>query len=495
MVDNKSAAKARAQQEAKAFLDDPILAQNLYSFDPQGPKAARLVQSVQSIHSKITSLDALIDFVLRMHPNTPIATAFEDLRARFRAAKAASKAQSGVASHREKHHFINSSGLRGHGRSIEEIIASQDHPNVGSVTNPRIIWRERMEPVGLHTNLADTKCRQEDDHIVVEDNGYLIPNPDESFIILAGTASKPAKKDGNYIIELVALQGVLSGEEFAEPIYEWMSTVIGVAVTERGDVRPKHDGLMVQAGYNAGPRHAHVFGPAKSFKKNLDQTTMIEHDEDVISAMALTWAMFRSFMPSDLVEIVDGHLADAGLPKFGTRNVESGDGHRLTAKGKEYNFAGSDRGPCEIILSQDYSAWAHTDKCYAEFCIDWTVKRVDRDPNAPLDPPRVNDTPTIQTRAQALRAELPPPPPPVLDPPPADGGGHFVDCELKIKVPVSTGTFVAFRPKGLHGTTKIFGATIRQSTISFASRILDAFQVAQQGVMVQKKEGAGEGNN
>ncbi|KAJ7616489.1 hypothetical protein FB45DRAFT_756952 [Roridomyces roridus] len=132
--------------------------------------------------------------------------------------------------------------------------------------------------------------------------------------------------------------------------------------------QPRHDGLMVQAGYNAGPRHAHVFGPAKSFKKNLDQTTMIEHDEDVISAMALTWAMFRSFMPSDLVEIVDGHLADAGLPKFGTRNVESvlvinyiaGDGHRLTAKGKEYNFAGSDRGPCEIILSQDYSAYVQT---------------------------------------------------------------------------------------------------------------------------------------
>jgi hypothetical protein len=43
--------------------------------------------------------------------------------------------------------------------------------------------------------------------------------------------------DGEYIIELVALQGVLTQSELALPVYAWLSGVIETASSERRNVR------------------------------------------------------------------------------------------------------------------------------------------------------------------------------------------------------------------------------------------------------------------
>jgi ABC-type Fe3+-siderophore transport system permease subunit len=43
--------------------------------------------------------------------------------------------------------------------------------------------------------------------------------------------------DGEYIIELVALQGVLTQSELASPVYAWLSGVIETASSERRNVR------------------------------------------------------------------------------------------------------------------------------------------------------------------------------------------------------------------------------------------------------------------
>jgi hypothetical protein len=82
---------------------------------------------------------------------------------------------------------------------------------------------------------------------------------------------------------------------------------------------------MTQAGCNAGPRHARIFGLAKSYNKALDSSTMVQHDEDVISAMSLTWSVCRSFLPTNLISKIDGYLADARMPTMATRNVEPGE--------------------------------------------------------------------------------------------------------------------------------------------------------------------------
>jgi hypothetical protein len=82
---------------------------------------------------------------------------------------------------------------------------------------------------------------------------------------------------------------------------------------------------MTQAGYNAGPRHARIFGLAKSYTKVLDSATMVQHDEDVISAMSLTWSVCRSFLPTDLISKIDRYLENARMPTMATRNVEPGE--------------------------------------------------------------------------------------------------------------------------------------------------------------------------
>jgi predicted 2-oxoglutarate/Fe(II)-dependent dioxygenase YbiX len=80
-----------------------------------------------------------------------------------------------------------------------------------------------------------------------------------------------------------------------------------------------------------------------------------------------------------------------------------------------------------------------------------------------------------------------------LEPEPASGGANFVDVTLKVKVEMSVGTLIAFRPENLHGTTRLCGAHTRVATICFASRIKAAFEKAQQGLSVEPHMGAGEG--
>ncbi|KAJ7801200.1 hypothetical protein B0H14DRAFT_2615612 [Mycena olivaceomarginata] len=68
-----------------------------------------------------------------------------------------------------------------------------------------------------------------------------------------------------------------------------------------------------------------------------------------------------------------------------------------------------------------------------------------------------------------------------LDPDPVSGGANFVDVTLKVKVEMSVGTLIAFRPKNLHGTTRLCGAHTRAATICFASRIKAAFEKSTAG--------------
>ncbi|KAJ7310145.1 hypothetical protein DFH08DRAFT_718899 [Mycena albidolilacea] len=82
---------------------------------------------------------------------------------------------------------------------------------------------------------------------------------------------------------------------------------------------------MTQARYNAGPCHAWISGLAKSYNKALDSATMVQHNEDVISAMSLTRSVCRSFLPTNLISKIDGYLDDAGLPTMATQNVKPGE--------------------------------------------------------------------------------------------------------------------------------------------------------------------------
>ena len=73
-----------------------------------------------------------------------------------------------------------------------------------------------------------------------------------------------------------------------------------------------------------GPRHAHVLGWAKSYTKKLDVQVMAEHDLDTVGALLIMWSMVQSTMPGEILDAVDSRLAEAGLPRLATQNVNEG---------------------------------------------------------------------------------------------------------------------------------------------------------------------------
>jgi hypothetical protein len=55
---------------------------------------------------------------------------------------------------------------------------------------------------------------------------------------------------------------------------------------------------MVQLGWNAGPRHAHIWGLAKSYMKNLGEEMKAEHDKDAVALMSLCWNIAKATLLS-----------------------------------------------------------------------------------------------------------------------------------------------------------------------------------------------------
>jgi NAD-dependent SIR2 family protein deacetylase len=81
---------------------------------------------------------------------------------------------------------------------------------------------------------------------------------------------------------------------------------------------------MVQLGWNSGPRHATVWGKAKSYTKVLDQETMVTHDEDAIALLTLRWSIAKATLPTDVTDNIKKLLEEHGLPHIATRNVDTG---------------------------------------------------------------------------------------------------------------------------------------------------------------------------
>lgn len=96
-------------------------------------------------------------------------------------------------------------------------------------------------------------------------------------------------------------------------------------------VQPTHPGVLVQIGFNAGPRHARVFGLAKSYTVKIDHKSAVSHDEDAIAAMTLAWALSKSLFPTRVLAEIESCLSSADLPRIATRNIEEGESTGLLA--------------------------------------------------------------------------------------------------------------------------------------------------------------------
>lgn len=86
---------------------------------------------------------------------------------------------------------------------------------------------------------------------------------------------------------------------------------------------------MVQLGWNAGPRHARVWGLAKSFNRKIDKATMTGRDEDAIALMTLCWSLAKASIPGEVMDVLEDSLKESGMPRIATRNVPEGKIHNL----------------------------------------------------------------------------------------------------------------------------------------------------------------------
>ncbi|KAJ7867301.1 hypothetical protein B0H13DRAFT_1724908 [Mycena leptocephala] len=123
-------------------------------------------------------------------------------------------------------------------------------------------------------------------------------------------------------------------------------------------LQPDAPGVMVQVGFNAGPRHAQVFGLAKSYAKRVDDITKAEHDNNIIAATTVVWGVAKAWLPANITAQIDSKLLETGMPRMATRNISEGRGFRINLGGCEYSFPSVERAPPEAYLTLDYSAYA-----------------------------------------------------------------------------------------------------------------------------------------
>jgi hypothetical protein len=82
---------------------------------------------------------------------------------------------------------------------------------------------------------------------------------------------------------------------------------------------------MTQIGYNTGPWNARVWGLAKSYKQNIDKPTQKAHDIEAMGAFAILFGLAHTTLPSEIMQVLDQSLANAGVPQMATQNIGSGE--------------------------------------------------------------------------------------------------------------------------------------------------------------------------
>ncbi|KAH9917278.1 uncharacterized protein B0H18DRAFT_41758 [Fomitopsis serialis] len=281
---------------------------------------------------------------------------------------------------------------------------------------------------------------------------YLEIGTEESVIILSGSSQ-------GYELELMCIRGVAQQAALSTPLYAWLHQVVESACNERRN--PSHGGHMAQVGLNRGPWHARVVGWAKSYTRNLDPSIQQCHDEDVIGAVSLVWAMIKAVVPSEAIQEVEASLEQAEMPRIATRNVAEGSGYKITVGQQIYSFPAAERGPPEAYMSRGYIAWSHIDKAYCKFAFSLCVARE-----------------LVTTRYNALPS----------------GGANFVDVGLRVVIKQAAGTLIGFKADYSHGTTLAYGAVNHSISIAFSRPLAQAWKDSLLNKGVTSAPGAGEGN-
>ncbi|KAG1741683.1 hypothetical protein EDB19DRAFT_1972393 [Suillus lakei] len=264
--------------------------------------------------------------------------------------------------------------------------------------------------------------------VPVDESWYVI-EPDESIIFI----------DSNGLVSLAVLRGRCS-----------QRPDLLTYVNDRKGVRPTHGGELIQFGWNAGPRHARVFGLVNNLtNKRLSMTARQQKDSRALGILALSWNLLVASLPAEVstscIEAIDG----AGLPSMTIKGDSSDSGYTLDLPNGPLCFSTAERAPSEGYMSQNYESPIHTDQLYAPYAMNWVTLHSIVDPD--------------QCQLHGDRSS----------------GGNYVDVSLRVVVKCATDTVMSMQPKFKHGTTLAREGVCRQGTaINFSRHIKKAFDEA-----------------
>ncbi|TRM62016.1 hypothetical protein BD626DRAFT_499509, partial [Schizophyllum amplum] len=354
-----------------------------------------------------------------------------------------------AASHQQKRTLIYKLGVGCDPVTLAAYISTKSDGSLDVREIPNapfaVIVRERNRPAfrrGTTMEEAGDPDMLPPGHVLLSDDDFLTIEHDKSVVVI----SPEPDGDVPFTVELVVLRNVAADSRDSPALYRWLVSVVDQAVDERRDVRPPSEGKLVQTGLNLGPRHARVIGWAKSFTRKLSPDDMIAHDEDVIGAASLMWAIMQSILPTEVIGPIEAGMDHDWMPSIATRNVPAGDGYKIAVNGRIYAFPAAKRGPPTTYLSRGYSAKTHIDRSLYSWCISWTVAR------------EIQNT-AVQAGDKRSAGDMCSGPP--------GGGANFVDVTLGIIVKNAARTAMAFRPGYQHGTTACHGAINRGLTNNF----------------------------
>ncbi|TFY73303.1 hypothetical protein EWM64_g10709, partial [Hericium alpestre] len=241
--------------------------------------------------------------------------------------------------------------------------------------------------------------------------------------------------------------GITEGfEEDCEAVYTFVDNAVQEACSERRNVRPLHQGEMIQLGWNAGARDVYIWGLAVSYTKKRSQDVQKKHDEDVVAVMSLMWSLVHTHIPTDVVDETERIMDNSGMLKLATRTIAAGPGYKFQVNGKSYSFPLAECAPPEGYMVQGYSSPIHVDGFYANMAYSWVTGEEELPAQDPPAAVSVYKTRRQQAQAQASSSTAPSLLSPQVIPEdhPQHFGGNYVDLNLKIIVPQYRGTLMAF---------------------------------------------------
>lgn len=253
---------------------------------------------------------------------------------------------------------MNDLGIKDAQYSIDDLL-SDSMDGLKQKLNIRLVERNRQQDSKtLKRGYKMTEDRYDEDLnskrvYVGPENGFETVAPEESVIFYSRDSDGASQHiglrvtnctgAGNIKIELAVIRNVARkrNSNLCDLFYDWLIEVIAFACNVRRDVRasispftvklpvhisyqPPHPGKMTQTGLNSGPRHARISGWAVSFVKRLLLYEKVAHDEDVIAAVTLTWALALRAFPKEITDNIKSRLEDEKLPRIATRNVSEG---------------------------------------------------------------------------------------------------------------------------------------------------------------------------